>query len=310
MKWQSLMFMAVAATANAEPIVREEVRDTVTARIEVDAATTTLSGEVNLLLTIEGPARVELVPGPLLTNQSGQNWLVIESNAPLVEVLPGNRQRRIHPFRLQPYVPGDKVPIALAPLKVRAGTLPEMSITFTRPVEVEVTTTAEADIEKLQPNTGPEVPAVPRGPENPREQWPIVVAVAGATLATFVGLYLLIVRGRSPVLDTVHDAHWAVAELQRLSSDGTVRQGADVLREYVAATLQIPAPRLTTAELSGRLSEAKVLPDPQMTELVILLEQADLEKFAGTASGNAGPWMQQAIAWATSQQPMTSSGAA
>jgi hypothetical protein len=77
---------------------------------------------------------------------------------------------------------------------------------------------------------------------------------------------------------------WALAALDAADRDLTGRpladRVADVLRMFIEAQHQLPAPRLTTAELV-RDAEGANWPAESVAELRALLERCDRAKFAG-----------------------------
>jgi len=299
----TILATLLLASALPAAITIEETRDQVRAQVTVEPTSTTLSGQVTLTLTVEGPARVDVQPGALLTKASLQNWLITEESLPTVEVLPGERNRRVQIFQLQPFGDESKMEIALAPLKVRAGTLPEIEITWSKPIEIEVTTTAKADPATLEPSTGPEPPPHPDGPKKPREQWIVVAIVTGATLLTALGILLLVLRTRPAAPIELCDTEWALRQLDRLAPLGDVSAGVDVLRRCIETLLKLPAMQLTSREVLDRARQTSAFPDDQLRKLESILEQGDLAKFAGrTQPVDTVAWFESAYTWLNARQ--------
>lgn len=70
------------------------------------------------------------------------------------------------------------------------------------------------------------------------------------------------------------------AEQARLDDRAFAIQVSDILRHYLEAALQLPAPERTTEEFLGELQGSEALSDAQAPALSAFLEACDLAKFA------------------------------
>jgi hypothetical protein len=280
----SLLLLFCSRSANAEVVLKEE-RGGVVAQVEIDRKAVALSGEVLLTLTVEGPARVEVVqPRPLLTKASNQLWRVRETELPLVENLEKDRQRWRQVFRLSPFVTGPAIEIAPAPLHVKTGNALEMEITWSGLAAVEVTTSIkDADPTLLRSITG--IEPAPAAKPGPQRHWLIVLAVLIGAVATLAIVGVLARRGGRPVPGPVHDSEWALRELEELSrssneSPAAFARLAEILRSYLHHRYDVPASRLTTSELIAFLDQGDRLASKLIANVRTILERCDIAKFA------------------------------
>lgn len=282
-----LLFL-LAPIGSEAGVVREEVRGAVTARATFDSDKASLSGDIALSLTVEGPQRVEVVPPrPLLTKASSQSWRVREMGLPLVENLEKGRQSWKQEFRLSPYVAGPKIEIELAPLKVKAGGALEMEINWSQSLEVEVTTSiAQPDPQLLRPITDIEpLPAAPAVPQV-RRHWLIVLAVAIGAVATLAFVFMLAFRGGKRDEAIRHDAAWALLELAAIDRNNGFARLAEIVRLFLRDCLGVPATHLTTTELILSLDQVERI-GPPASELRQILERCDVAKFNGNLDGSS-----------------------
>ena len=86
----------------------------------------------------------------------------------------------------------------------------------------------------------------------------------------------------------------AVERLRRLQGEERVESAqvgedylelSDLVRDYLADRMELPAPELTTAELFSRDDLTAVVPQPRRAELEDLLVECDLFKFSGDRAG-------------------------
>ncbi|MBA4067105.1 MAG: hypothetical protein C0501_26040 [Isosphaera sp.] len=250
----------------------------VTARVTADRASVRLSESVRATLTVEGPAplRVELPKVPL-DPVSDRDWKLQPVGPPAVTPAAGGRQAWAQAFRLDPYVPGEKLPVVFAAVKVNGKDVSPGGFEVT-----VVSTVAKTD--PPRPATGIEELPPPADPPAPRWPWLVAGAVAAAALAAVVAWRLR--RKPAPVLPEV----WAAAEFDRveradLAPAARVERAAAVLREFVARRLGIPAPTLTTAELLAA-SETAGRPGGEVEALRGLLDRCDRAKYAGDVPGD------------------------
>ena len=187
--------LIVAMTPAAEPargpttIKLKEQRGEVVAVAVIDADRVALSGTITLMLTVEGPGRIEVEPPrPLLSKVSAQAWRVREVGLPTVEKLDGGRTCWRQEFQLSPFVAGPEIPIALQPLKVKADGV-EVPVSWERSANVAVTTSINSlDLKSLRPITDIE-PAPPAMPTEGSERgWLAYLIGGGLVMAIAVGM--------------------------------------------------------------------------------------------------------------------------
>ena len=90
------LVLIIAASPNMLVETRRTGELEIRATTEIDTAEIRLSDEVRLRLVVEGPAPLEVTrPKPLLATTG--TWRVREQGLPLRELLPGQRQRWVHP---------------------------------------------------------------------------------------------------------------------------------------------------------------------------------------------------------------------
>jgi hypothetical protein len=256
-----------------------------------------LSGSIQLSLALEGPSplHIELPKEPekLLTSESATVWHIRPLGAAKVVQLDGGRERWEQTYRLSPFVPGEKVTIAFAPLKVTAGAeLNPQEITFpSKEVRVQ-TAISEPKPENARPVTGiEELPTIaPPPPEAVGWQF---IAALGAIFASVLIAVLIRKSRAKPALAPPRE--WAARELDRLERDYALEritgvQAADrlaaVLREFIERHFSLPARKLTTAELLSECGRAG-WPAERVEPLGEILERCDRAKFAGDAPESA-----------------------
>lgn len=257
----------------------------VIARAEIDLDRVKLSGKLNLSLTVEGPAPIEVGPilgAALLTKNSAQSWEVKETGAPAVEDLKNGARRWKQEFRLAPFEVGPKVAIALAPLKIKAGNAKETEVSWPQSATVEVTTSiAQPDPDSLRPVTDIEpLPSVESANVSDRS-WVYSIGIAIGVVIVFVVGSLWRSRRQRERNEPLYTAEWAIAELRGLApgSAGFARM-AEVLRLCLQHRFDIPAPRLTTAEIVRDFRAHSQFTPTLADELKIILERCDIAKFA------------------------------
>lgn len=291
--WSACILFLLAINAPAATVL-EEKRGGVVARAEIDRDEVSYSGQVALMLTVEGPGRVEVAPPrPLLTKDSAQAWLVREAGLPTVEKLDGDRTRWRQEFRLSPFVEPRAV-IALAPLKVRAGGLPETEITWTGDLPVRVVVRKDVKVD-APPKTVTGIETLPPAlPAPPSDRGGLIVASVAVAAILLIAVAVVVVRRRQrrPAA-TTHSAEWAISEL---AGTPAFARMSEVLRLYLQHRFDIPATRLTTAELVAALRQGDRLSSPLDAELESILERCDVAKFAEGAGPAAGA--DDVAAWA------------
>jgi hypothetical protein len=280
-----LLLVAPAAagyeqTATQGPLAaRLEIQASPEAAGTVEVA---LSGELIVILRVEGPSPLEVAPIESVT--ASPAWKVRSADAPgRFEPAPG-RVRWQQVFRLIP-LRKDEVPLQINPLRVRMGRATEWTELTWKPVPVRVTTSVmRVDLAELRPAPPPEeLPPVP--------PWyrPWLLAGLGlAVSALLVGGWRLRHRfGRREATATPEE--WALDELRRLDAMIPAEGGdaerfhtlvSDTVRRYLELRLNLPASRRTTAEFLTEMRQAPLLTPAQQALLRAFLEQCDLAKFA------------------------------
>src|SRR5437764_3781887 len=153
----------------------------VTASLTLDRTAVPLSEPVRATVTVEGPAPlVVAAPPDVLAGASAEAWRVRPAGSASTEQLPGGRERWTQAYRLDPYVPGEAVPVAFAPFEVTAGGGPAERVEVA-PQAVRVTTALkDPKAADARPVTGVEEPP----PAPAAGGWPagLIVAVAAVVL--------------------------------------------------------------------------------------------------------------------------------
>jgi hypothetical protein len=301
----SALALAAAPDRSGAPIELKEERRGIVATAAIDADRVALSGAIKLVLTVEGPGRIEVEPPrPLLSKVSAQAWRVREMGLPTVQKLDGGKTRWQQEFQLSPFVAGPEIPIALQPLKVKADGV-EIPITWERSANIAVTTSITSlDLNSLRPITDIE-PAPPATPIEASDAWLIACVAGGSGLFIVLVAGFVVYRRRRSRPAEPRGAAWALGELARLSGvPSDFARIADVLRLYLEDQSSVPATRLTTAELLAELQREDRLTPTIHDELRVILERCDLAKFAegidssGTI-GDAGDWLERARQFVT-----------
>lgn len=153
---------------------------------------------------------------------------------------------------------------------------------------------------ELRPNPGPEL--LPPAPS--WEIW-LSLGLIGLVLGLSFAAIVFWLR-RSHRLPPPKPQERALAELNRLESNGQDLEqryvhAADILRRYLSARFQLPAPVRTTPEFLGVLQKSSDLNASQKTDVADILCKADLVKFArGAAREN--PALQSTTGWPTADE--------
>jgi hypothetical protein len=285
-----LPLFAALLFAPADPLERTATLGDTTGRERLSAAEVRLSGELRLTLSIEGPAPVvvEQLPSPLT---AGPDWRVTPAGPPETEPLPGERQRWRQVFRVAPFRPGDDVPLALKPVRFRAGGNPQArDLDFGEsPLVVRVRTEVlQRELKDIRPPTGVETEPQPP-PDHPGALRVGLASAALAVVAAVLGVvYWRRSRRRLPPLSP---AQRALADLDRLEHALTAAPDpvpirhldtlAEAVRRYLEDRCGVAAGRRTTHELLAALQAGDRLPAALLPPLQALLERCDLAKFAG-----------------------------
>jgi len=253
------------------------------ARFTTDRKDLRLSESLVATLTIDGPAplRVEL-PQQLLDPITERDWKIQPQGTPTVSASGDNREKWIQTFRLDPYVPGDAMPVIFAAVKVNGREV------LPGGFDVKViTTVTDAKAENAKPVTGIEELSPP----------PVIDTPVSLTKWVLVGLVLVgvisigIVRWLRQKPPPVRPQDWAEAAFDQLSSrentgEALVAGAAAILREFIERQFGIPATTLTTSELLATPTQPWTV--EQANTLTRILDRCDRAKFAGDVPDDSG----------------------
>jgi hypothetical protein len=234
---------------------------------------------VTFAVTGPAPLRVEL-PESLLAPETNRDWEIRPAGPASVTPLGGGRERWARDFRLEPWVPGGKMTVRFAPLRVNGREIPGPAC------EVVVKSPGlDARPEASMGVTPPESLPPPARPEPTSVVWWLLPGLIAAVLL----LALWRVR-RTP--KPVPPPEWAATAFDRLEREAAsgaalVEGVAAVVRGYVERRFGIPATKLTTEELLAAADRAG-WPAEQTDPLRRLLEECDRAKFAGDVPDDDG----------------------
>ncbi len=247
-----------------------------TARATTPATTIRLSDTADVTLTATGPAplRVEL-PKELLTPESAVAWQI----APVGAVtLSADGTTWAQTFRLSPFVPGEKVPVAFHPVTVNGTAVTPDPLSFTVETSLRNPTAADA-----RPVTGIEpLPAPPAAGSS------LVVAGGSLLVALVTLLAAVLVFARKRKAKPLAPGEWVrerIGSLQsdrrhgRLTDPAFVGRLAEAFREYLTRRFGLNTEQKTTAEV---LASAEGMWDADTRGAVTgVLTACDGVKFAG-----------------------------
>ncbi len=268
--------LARSSSSQAQPLTAIAVASTEQKRVS-------LSESVRAVVVVVAPAPLRIeTPRSLLAPESDRDWKIQPVGAPAWMPLLGlaGWECWVQTYRLDPYVLGNALPVAFAPLKVNGREV--------MPTGFEITvysTVNETRAEAARPITGIEPLEVPPATQS-ATPWGWIVA--GAVI---VGTGLVMWRWRYRPRP-VPPREWATAALNRLEREESrgvvlIEGVAGVLRGFIDRRFGIPAPQLTTTELliaAERAGWSIEETDP----LRRLLEICDRAKFAGDIPGDDG----------------------
>lgn len=236
-----------------------------------DQATVSLAESLPITLTLEGPAPLRIEPpANWLSDSSADVWKISHIEPAKLEALPDGRERWSLSFRVDPFVPGN-VPLQFATAMANGEVIDWPGL------EVRVISTLDAKTAEVRPITGIET-VPPSPPLDVREDSTFAI-IAFAILA-ITGLMLVIARRMRRRVPESPFA-WAVRELDQLERTSPAMEAnrvldrlSHVVRVYLERVTQIPATRLTTAEVERQ-------GEPAFAAWRNLLERCDAVKFAG-----------------------------
>ena len=260
-----------------------------------DRTAVTLSQRVNVTLTLEGPAPLLVkLPEQLLTADANIAWRIRpDPVAPQAQVnaLANGREQWRQVYRLDPFDEGALL-VSFNPVTVNG-----QPVTWP-PVAIAVTKTV-GEGTAARPVTPPEDVPVPPV-DTPRVPVGIWVVVAFGQMCLVVAVAVWARRRKAK---PVPPGEWALAALAKLEGGAeTVERVAAILRTFVERRFAIPAPKLTTAELSAAAEQA--WPVERAESLRALLDACDRAKFAGDAPADGGRELARLAAdWVTAAAP-------
>jgi len=253
------------------------------ARFTTNSKRLTLSESLVATLTIEGPAplRVEL-PTQLLDPITERDWKIQPRGTPTVSAIRNNREKWIQTFRLDPYVPGEAMPVIFAAVKVNGREV------LPGGFDVKViTTVTDTKAENAKPVTGIEEISPPPVTDTPVSltKW-VVVGLVLVGVVTFGVVRWL--RQKPPAVFPKDWAETAFDQLVRSEQTGEalVAGTAAILREFIKRQFGVPATTLTTSELLATPTQPWSV--EQANTLTWILERCDRAKFAGDIPDDSG----------------------
>jgi hypothetical protein len=259
--------LALATAADVKPNTR------------VDRDTVPLSSSIAVTLSLEGPAPLRIEPpSSWLTAESAEIWHVSRVEPSQVRVLPDGRERWSIVLHVDPFVPGEAVPLQFAPAKVTAGADVEPRPVPWDGLEIRVVTALAGP--EVEPRNATGIETLPDVPL-PTDSHPNRVIVAFAVLVT-AGVMLLLAR-RLHRRESEPPHVELFRELDRLEGDSTPQafeRLSHALRTFLERQANIPATRLTTAELVVQAERAEGWLGQNASEVRFVLEQCDRVKFA------------------------------
>lgn len=231
-----------------------------------------LSESLTATLRVEGPAPlVVAVPKEWLRADAAGAWQVTALANPKSETLADGRAAWTIRLKLDPYVPGESVTLAFAPLAVSAGGRGETMLELPSHSVFVKTRFENPKATDVLPITGYEEP--PPAPPSNGLPMPIAIGII-ATLAIALGIALR--RRRKPAAVPAESAEVRLAKLEVIASTMTGREFAEELATIVRLHLEsahaIPATRRSTGELGDA---------PPLDRFKAVLDWCDVAKFGG-----------------------------
>ena len=248
----------------------------------LDSSAIRLSESVRATLTIEGQAPLRVVlPKEPLDDASSAVWRARAVDSPTIEELPGGKQKWSITYRVDPYTPGDALPLTFAPAQAYTGTDPQPKPVAWPTLTVRVVTGVKGDVlTEARPVTGVEEVPGPSGVAWAPGWW--VAAAAAVVLTAAVLLHRK--RHRPVPLSPAEQAITGLGPLSDvdLSSAAFAARLSDVVRRYAERTTATPATTLTTPELLVEFEKVGRWPPDLVAEVRSVLAACDEAKFAGS----------------------------
>lgn len=250
----------------------------VTTHRRADRESLALSDSVTVTLTLEGPAPLRIEPpARWLSEESAAVWKVASASPAKVEAIPDGRERWTITLRVDPFLPGESLPLQFATAKVTAGAdVAAQSVSWDG-LEFRVETSLDAKTATPRPITGIEpVPEVIISPiAMPLDR----VSIAFGLLVFAVVLLVIariIRRSRVPV-DPVAASLRELERLRSVPEPGRVLDRVvQVSRAFLERRSGIRATHLTAEEFAIASKDV-----PDAAEWQTLFEQCDARRFAG-----------------------------
>jgi hypothetical protein len=250
---------------------------------ESDLVETTLSGEITVILRVEGGGGLEVEPVQAVN--ASADWKERRRDKEAYIRLGTDGRRWEQKFHLEPNKPGE-LSLSLVPLRFREGPDEAWKTITWQSVPIRVTTqiTNADDPNQLRDITAPE-------PVSERQSDYHWLAWGGAGLLAVAVLFSAweIKRRLAVAKPTVAPEERALAELERIQQLNLPAAGdgirhhtlvSEVARRYFEQRFRLKAPGKTTAEFLEALRQENHLKPEQFTILSNALDRCDLAKFA------------------------------
>jgi hypothetical protein len=268
--------VAIAEPCGAAAIVQKKESATLEVRFDADQPTIALADEINVALSVEGPADL-FVLAPLEWATTDR-WQQLDRSEPTREPIGSGRIRWRVTYRFAPREPGE-LQFAFPPVKFRAGTEAEQTVAW---APILFTVTAKGG-DLLDITAVEQMPPI----APPDRSWQLGIAVAVSCLC-LIALLLVLRRLRHAVPRT--PAQLALHEWDRLLALKLPEQGRSerfitllttLLRRYLERQYTMPARRRTTPEFVQSLAALGMMSAEEKQFLARFLERCEAVKFAG-----------------------------
>jgi hypothetical protein len=249
---------------------------------ESDRVETTLSGEITVILRVEGGGGLEVEPVQAVN--ASADWKERRRDKEAYTHFGTDGRRWEQKFQLEPKKPGE-LSLSLVPIRFREGPDEAWKTITWQPVPVKVTTQiTNADPNQLRDISPPE-------PVSERQSDYHWLAWGGAGMLAAAVLFGAweIKRRMAVAKPAVAPERRALAELERIQQLNLAATGdgirhhtmvSEVARRYFEQRFHLKAPGKTTAEFLEALRQDNDLSPEQFTILRDALDQCDLAKFA------------------------------
>jgi len=271
--WQLLALLIAAIP----PIQEQRLGDAI-CQLRLESNEVSLSSELRLTVTIEGPAPVEADAPTALT--ASPDWRV-HAGRVTVTSLPGNHERFEQSFRLEPYQIGDHVPLPFEPWHFRTkNEVRDWTLTWPAQ-EIRVhSSVPEPDLSFARSITG--IEPLPPVAER-RRIWPVVLFVLVILGVAAIAGLIVLNRIRHRKIASVSPWQRALADLHQLECEAIsatqLPRLADLLRRFLEEQFSLPATRQTSTEFCAALQRKGIgVPLEPLPQIFQLCDQV---KFAG-----------------------------